>query len=94
MSEPHTTTQAPTRSATSPAQWAVLVVVALAAWEAGRLLAGWLMMWLAPGWAHVLGAGGGAQLRSLLTLLVQIALSVLIAAPLAYAGARAVSRRL
>ncbi|HET8983028.1 MAG TPA: hypothetical protein VFN47_10090 [Pedococcus sp.] len=94
MSEPRTTTQTPTRSATSPAQWAVLVVVALAAWEAGRLLAGWLMMWLAPGWAHVIGAGGGAQLRSLLTLLVQIGLSVLIAAPLAYAGARAVSRRL
>jgi hypothetical protein len=93
MSEIDTDTRRPARASTSPTEWAVILVAVLAAWEVGRLVARWLMAWLAPGWAWVVTPGAGADVFSLATLLVQVVLSALIAAPLAFGAARLVTRR-
>lgn len=92
MSELDTDTRRPARAATSPAQWAVILVAVLAAWEVGRLVARWLMAWLAPGWAWVFTHGAGVDVFALATLLGQVLLSAVIAAPLAFGAARLVTR--
>jgi hypothetical protein len=92
MPEIDTDTRRPARAATSPAQWAVILVAVLAAWEVGRLVARWLMALLAPGWAWVATPGAGADIFSLVTLLGQVVLSAVIAAPLAFVAARLVTR--
>ena len=92
MSELDTDTRRPARAATSPAQWAVVLVAVLAAWEVGRIVARWLMALLAPGWAWVSTPGAGVDVFALVTLLGQVLLSAVIAAPLAFGAARLVTR--
>jgi hypothetical protein len=92
MTELDTDTRRPARASASPAQWAVILVAVLAAWEVGRLVARWLMALLAPGWAWVSTTGTGVDVFALVTLIGQVVLSAVIAAPLAFLAARLVTR--
>lgn len=92
MSELDTDTRRPARAPASPAQWALILVAVLASWEVGRIVAHGLMALLAPGWVWVFTPGAGVDVFSLVTLLGQVLLSAVIAAPLAFGAARLVTR--
>jgi hypothetical protein len=91
MNEPKTHT--PERLQTTPAQWAVVLVVVLASWEVGQTVVRWLYSYVVPQLV-LLSPGGPGRFSDLLWTVVFAVLSALVAAPLAYFAVQLLLRRM
>ena len=92
-SEAHPPTRTPEQLPTTPAHWAVALVVVLASWEIGQTVVRWVYSYAVPQ-RLLLTPGGPGGLSDLLWTVVFAVLSALVAAPLAYFAVRLVLRRM